>query len=365
MIIKENQFINKENDEVSLKELILKIKDWCKFILSKWIIIFSFGLIGGSIGLAYAYVKKPVYIATTTFVMENGESNSGGLAQYAGIASMVGLDLRSGGGGIFEGDNIIELYKSRTMIEKTLFSKFENNNKFETLMDRYIEINDLREGWKENKPLLDLKFGDSAVANSSDAKLQRLRDSVILKTVEDIRNNYLKISKLDKKLNIIKVDINAKDELFAKDFNENIVKNVNDFYVQTKTRKSLDNVAILQRKTDSVRAVMNGAIFSAATVIDATPNLNPTRQILRVAPMQRAQFSAETNKSIFGSLVQNLEMAKMTLLKETPLIQVIDQPIYPLEIKKVGKTTSFIVFAVIAGFFVVIILCISRIIKTA
>lgn len=141
------------------------------------------------------------------------------------------------------------------------------------------------------------------------------------------------------------------------------MKNVNDFYVQTKTKKSLDNVAILQHKTDSVRAVMNGAIYRAVAITDATPNINPTRQIERIAPIQKSQFSAETNKSILGSLVQNLEMAKMTLLKETPLIQVIDEPVYPLQKKIIGKFKGAIIGGVIVAFISLIILLVKYIFK--
>ena len=38
-----------------------------------------------------------------------------------------------------------------------------------------------------------------------------------------------------------------------KAFNDNIVKNVNDFYIQTKTKIEFQNVQILQHQTDSVR----------------------------------------------------------------------------------------------------------------
>ena len=115
--------IDANDDEISLKDLILKIREWWKYLLSKWVVILIAGIIGGLIGLGYSFYKKPVYTAKTTFVLESGDGGgAGALGQYAGLASMVGVDLGGGGGGIFQGDNIIELYKSRTMIEKTLLS---------------------------------------------------------------------------------------------------------------------------------------------------------------------------------------------------------------------------------------------------
>src|SRR5690606_13064297 len=121
-------------------------------------------------------------------------------------------------------------------------------------------------------------------------------DSIITRFADAINKDVLSVEKPDKKLSIIQVEVSSPDEVFSKVFNENLVRRVNDFYVETKTKKSTENIAILETKIDSVRSVMEGAIYSAARVSDATPNLNPTKQTQRIAPTQQAQFSAETNK---------------------------------------------------------------------
>jgi len=340
---------NIQEDEISLKELILKIREWWQYLWRKKWIIIATGVVGGLLGLYYSFIKKPIYTATTTFVLESGDK-AGGLGAYAGVASMIGIELGGGGGDMFQGDNILDFYKSRKMIEKALYSPIDSISN-QPLIEKYIEINELRKTWVENEKLKDLKF---KVDNFELLKRDRLRDSVVGSIVLTISKNYLSVSKPDKKLSKIQVDVKSIDEVFSKRFNEEIVQNVNDFYVQTKTKKSLDNVAILQRKTDSVRAVMNGAIYSAAAVSDATPNMNPTRQVQRVAPIQKAQASAETNKAILSSLIQNLEMSKMALMKEMPLLEIVDGPIYPLQKEKFGKAKGIvlggIIFAVMATF---------------
>lgn len=345
------------SDELSLKDLILKLRESYRYLLSKWMVICIACLVGGILGLVYALFNKPVYTATTTFVLENGDQSGAGLGQYSGLASMVGIDLGGGGGGIFQGDNILELYKSRTMIEKTLLSEMTVEGKKQLLIDKYIDFNKLREKWAKKPELANIQF------TAESGNFSRTQDSIMGKAVKDISKNYLTIEKPDKKLSIIKVEVKAIDEPFAKAFNEQIVKNVNDFYVQTKTKKSLENVAILQQKVDSVRAVMNGAIYTAASVADATPNLNITRQIQRAAPMQRSQFTAETNKTILSELVKNLEMSKISLRRETPLIQVVDEPVLPLEKEKFSIAKGLIFGTLIAGIFVVIILLYNKIIK--
>jgi uncharacterized protein involved in exopolysaccharide biosynthesis len=345
---------NKAADEISLKELITKMREWSRYFLSKWVIILCFGLIGGLLGLAYAYSKKKMYMASTTFVLEE-DKGGGGLGSLAGLASMAGVDI-STGGGIFQGDNILQLYKSRNMIQKTLLTTIRYDGKEQLLVDRFVEFNKLREVWAEEPEMKNISF-----VKNKKQDFTRLQNRILGNIAEEINAKYLKVTKPDKKLSIINVEVIAEDEFFAKEFNQQIVKNVNDFYVQTKTKKSLENVKILQQKVDSVRSVMSGAIYYAAKVSDATPNLNPTRQIQRSAPIQRSQFSAETNKSILTELVKNLEMSKISLRKETPLIQVIDEPIFPLQAGSASKKMFFLLGGFVATFLVILFLIVKKI----
>ncbi|HMI00848.1 MAG TPA: hypothetical protein VK541_00120 [Pedobacter sp.] len=348
-----NQKLKHNTSEISLREIVLNIKCYLDHILSKWLIISGIGVLGGILGFTYSLFKKLSYTATSTFVLEDGEAG-GGLSQYAGLASIVGIDL-GGGGGLFQGDNILELYKSRTMIEKTLLSPVEGDTSL-FLIDLYINLNGMREKWGESPELRNVNFHLNAGQHFS-----RLQDSIIGRAAEDISRSYLLVTKPDKKLSILKVDVKSKNEVFSKRFNDQIVKNVNDFYIKTKMKKALQNLSIVQEKTDSVRREMNVAIRVSASVADATPNLNPTRQIQRVVPIQRSQFNAEANKVILTELLKNLELSKISLLKETPLIQIIDQPIFPLPNDRLGKIKGTVVGAFIAGILAVVLLLIRRI----
>lgn len=349
-LIKES---NSQN-EISLKEVLIEVGVWYRYLVSKWLIIILFGLLGCILGFIYAYYQKPTYIATTTFVLEEDQASASGLGSIAGIASIAGFDLGGGGGGIFQGDNILQLYKSRKMIQKTLLTKVDFHGKDKLLIDHYIDFNKMRADWSTKNELKNIKFFNNK-------GFSRVQDSIIGVITSEIDKRYLNVAKVDKKLSIIKAEVSSKDEFFSKAFDEQIVKNVNDFYVQTKTKKSNKNIAILKHKADSVRAVMNGAIYSAVEITDATPNLNPTRQVQRVAPTQKAQFSAETNKAILGELVKNLELSKMALLKETPLIQVIDEPVFPLRKEKFGKAKGILVGGFLMTMGVIFYLILKRI----
>jgi hypothetical protein len=345
-----------ESRDLSIIDLFVNLKKLVSYLLTKWLWILSFGILGASAGFLYAYTRIPLYTASCTFVLEEGDSGGGMLGAYSGVASMIGLDV-GGGGGIFQGENIIELYKSRAMVQKTLLSNSSSGNKNELLIDKYIAFNKLKSKWDSKSETKNVSFH-----NQPEVPFNRLQDSLIGTIVEDINMRYLLVSKPNKKLNIIQVKVKASDEQFAKEFNDKLVANVNDFYVLTKSKKSLQNVSILQRQADSIRNVLNNAIHSTLAVNDATPNLNITRQVLR-EPGQRSQINAETNKAILTELVKNLELSKIALRKEMPLIQIIDVPILPLEKDKASKLIGLLVGGFISTILTVLVILFQKVTK--
>src|SRR5690606_32537370 len=81
-------------DEVSIKELLVKVFAWWRYLWSKWIIILVVGVIGGALGLVFALFSTPKYIGEITFVLEDNNSNSL-LGAYAGLANQFGLNMGS------------------------------------------------------------------------------------------------------------------------------------------------------------------------------------------------------------------------------------------------------------------------------
>lgn len=334
------------DEEISLKELILKIQDWWSYLLSKWLVILVVGLVGGAMGLILSLTSKPKYIAKLNFVLEDSKGSSG-LGNLGGLAAMVGVNLSGGGGGIFQGDNILELYKSRTMLDKTLLSPMDSTDD-NLLVDRYIDMNGLRETWAGTS-LEKVNFHIPRTEYSLEL------DSLMGRFVKNIREDMLNVRKPDKALSLIEVEISSNDELFSKVFTETLVQNVSDFYIRTRTRKNQENLDILQYQVDSVRNELNRAIAGVAISSDANPNANPARQTLRVASSQR-QVDVQANQAILSELVKNLELAKITLRREAPLIQVVDKPILPLENKKLGKIKGIIFGALVGGVLIIIFL---------
>jgi uncharacterized protein involved in exopolysaccharide biosynthesis len=359
----ENQNINNimtpDNDEISLKELIQKISEWYRFLLTKWKLILFVGIIGGLIGFTYAYFQKPTYKAVLTFALEEEKSGGGGLGGALGLASSLGIDLGASGGGAFAGANLIELMKSRLLVEKTLLNPIEVGGKTISIAEYYIQINKLREAWNTNPALKNIQF-----LPNEDRAIYTLQQDSILKNIYlgVTATANLNIGQKDKKVSIISIDVTSQDEKFSKIFCENLAKETSEYYVEIKSKKAKMNVDILQHQADSIRAELNGAITGVAAATDNVFNLNAAMNVKRT-PGAKRQVDVQANTAMLTSLVSNLEMSKMALRKETPLIQVIDKPIYPLEKEKVSKLKSLILGGFLAGFLTVLYLVFGSLYK--
>lgn len=346
------------SDEISLKELIGKFKGWYCFLLSKWKTIFLAGIIGGSLGLTYSLGIKPIYTATLSFALEDEKAAGGGLGGALGLASSFGLDLGGSAGGIFTGSNLAELFKSRSMVEKTLLSSILYNGKKISLAEMYIQNNGWREKWNNDTRFVSVKF----LPNEDRKSFTRIQDSILGKIYENLSKAGLSVTQKDKKISIITVDVSSENELFSKYLCEALVEEVGDFYVETKSKKSRINMAILERQVDSVRSELNSSITGVAIANDNTFNLNPALNVRR-SPSARRQVDVQANTAILTELVKQSELAKVTLRKETPLIQVIDRPIFPLPKKAFGKAKGLIMGGFLAGFLAILVLVVRKLLR--
>lgn len=344
-----------QNDEISLKELLEKAKEWWHYLLSQWKIIVLAGIIGAALGLAYSFSKKPIYTATLSFALEDEKGGGGGLGS---LASSFGIDLGGGGGSIFTGSNLTELFKSRAMVEQTLLSPVTVNGKTISLAEMYIQNQEWRKKWSEKPKFAAIQF----LPDTKRKYFTRVHDSILGVMYQDLSKTGLTVGQKDKKISIITIDVNSTSELFSKYFTEALVREVSDFYVTTKSKKARMNMDILERQTDSIRRELNGAITGVAVANDNTFGLNPAMNVRRT-PSARRQVDVQANTAILTELVKQTELAKVTVRKETPLIQVIDQPILPLKKEMLGKAKGIVLGGFLGAFLIVLFLIVRRILK--
>ena len=92
---------------------------------------------------------------------------------------------------------------------------------------------------------------------------------------------------------------------------------------------------------------LNAALYGRAQFGDQ--NMGLIRQQAAV-PKLKQEMRVQMLGTLYGELVKNLEFAKLTLMREEPLVQIIDQPILPLPKARLGKLKVMVIGGFLFGF---------------
>jgi hypothetical protein len=340
------------NDEISLKELILKVKEWVTYLWGyKWIIILVSGL-GGTLGFAYAkYLTKPEYTAQVTFAME--QKSGGAASALGGLASSLGIGDIGGASssGMFGGENILMLMKSNRIIHEALKAPIEELSG-DNLLNAYVK-NHFDKELKEKKIVLFPKTFDSITST-------RAQDSLLLLITKNIREKQLVADRADKKNTIINLEVIDENEQWAFLFSKMVVQHAIDLYMEIKVGKLIATELDLTRKRDSIRGLLDGTITTLAIETD----LNSHSPLMRYKTKQaKKQVDVEVLKTMYGNIIQNLEMTKFQRSQEEPIIEIIDEPILPLRIEKFGKAKGILIGVFLTGFLLLVFFVVKKSMK--
>lgn len=341
-------------EDITFKMLIVSFKEWLIFVLKKWKTILLWIFIGVVLGAAIQYFSKPMYAAQGTFSMESSETPN------LGALSLLNVGGASSAGLFDEVDNIIWLYSSEAMLRRVLLTTVSLNSKNDLLINEYLSANPSL----SSKLQKIVKQGKLPIMPKADSLYDRDENMAINSCIAAIKAKQLIVEPEKKTENIVRVTFISSDEALSKVFVEQIMDIVNRFYIATKTQKKQEEVDLLQRKVDSIKAVLGLSIAKTARQIDNVPYANPFREQLRTAPKE-SQVDVESSAGIYTELVKSLEASKVSLEKEMPLVQIIDKPYLPLPKQNLGIVKGAIIMGIIFGFIGLFVIIVRRTLKKA
>lgn len=303
-----------------------------------WWAFLLVGIVSGLAGILLATVQKPKYRSHLTFALDDGGSS--GMGGLMNLASQFGLNI-GGSSDIFSGDNILEIMKSRRMIESVLLSLDTFNNKPFRLIEFYLTNSEVR---KPNSKIADIHYPIGLDKN----KFSYRQDSLLYATYLDFKNKYIIAERPDRKLSIYEVSVTSKDEKFTKVFTDKIVAETNNYYIEIRTKKAKETLGVLEQRVAAMKGNLNASITERAEVQDV--NVNPAFSAAQV-PVMKQQSNIQAYGTAYGEMFKNLELARFQYLNEIPLMQIIDKAEYPMEKIKWGKLKTAIVCAFLAEIF--------------
>ena len=162
-----------------------------------------------------------------------------------------------------------------------------------------------------------------------------------------IINKEISITRMDKKVSIFELLVTSKDEKFSYLFSTNLLKKTAEFYIDIKVGNLRKNVIRLQERADSLLDLLDKKTYKAAEVTSQMLNGNRALPDL-VSSSEISTRNKTIQTTVYTSLIQNLEISKISLIQQTPVFQNLDNPEYPLKITKASKLIYLIIGAMLA-----------------
>lgn len=321
----------------SVNEVTQHIRLLVLYLRKKWLWLVLAIVTGAGLGLYYYYTQKPHYKAVCTFILEE-KLGGGGLA---GLASQfgVGLGSFSDGGNFFAGDNILDILKSRKVIQKVLLNPInDQTDRNKSMADFYLDFSGMRNQWKKNQQLTNLRF------TPNNDKFSPAQDSIMNLVYENILNKNLGVERSSKQGSIIKVQVVAENSLFARLMTESLVDEASKLYLNIKVGRAETNIKDLERRSDSLLYLLNRKSYTAAA--SQPLDINPAIKTATV-PVEIASRDKTVLATLYAEVTKNLEASKLMLAQQTPVIQVLDSPGLTLKNQKKGIIISIVLFSMI------------------
>lgn len=330
------------------------VLDFVQLLFSKWKLFLVVGILAGAAGFFYAYTQKPAFESRLTFALDAG-SNDGGLSGAMNLAAQFGLGIGSGQS-MFDGDNILQIIKSRRIIEDVLLSSDTFNGKQYTLMEFYLEMTNKRALLNKNATLKDIHF--PAGVKKTDFSYQQ--DSLLNGAFLEISTGYISAERPDKKLSIYEVKIISPNEKFTKDFTDRLVAATGNFYTEITSKKDRETLEILEKRVSALKGNVSASIDTKASSQDA--NVNPAFTAAQ-SPVLKEQYNMQAYGEAYKEMFKTLEMARYQYLKKIPLVQIIDNADYPMAKIKKSKIKTAVLFSAAGVFILMLLIWISSLLK--
>jgi hypothetical protein len=337
--LKNNEYHTAETDELTLRDLIARLREYGTEIRRQWRIMLLFCL-PFLCWQGYTYLHTPTrYAAGLTFMVNEDEGG-----RLSGITGLLGsFGMAAGGENNF--DRILELAKSMRIMREVLLTPIEINGQKDYIANHLIRIENVQqEKWSKKS----IGGEEPALKNFLFTKHQvdsfnRLEQSA-LKSLYGIvlggeKERGLFGTQLNQDAGIMSLSLSTRSEELSIKMLEQIFNTLSAFYIAKTIEKNKMTYEIVQTKADSIRALLSGTEYRQATFEDRSHSLlSQTDKV----PMQRFSRDKQMLLLMYGEAIKNLEVADFALQSKTPYIQAIDMPFPPIKATPPSKKTALL-----------------------
>lgn len=325
--------MEQEEQELTLKDLILRIREYAQEVRRYWwvVVLTCIPTIGWQAYLAYT---TPVqYNAGLTFMVD--EESSSGAGMLGALLGDFGLP-----GGENNYDKILELSKSQRIIRMALFQKVEIDGKTDYLANHFIRIQKVHEEEWYKKPkdpsqpsLNGFYFTRDSFENFSRLEYAAFKGIYGL-LMGDKKHPALFSTSFNEDSGVLKLSLTTRSESLSIDLLKSIYENLSAFYILSSTSKEQSTYNIIEHKTDSLFRLLLSSESGQARFQDQSMGLIKQADKL---PSERFSRNKALYSILYTEALKNLEIADYALKDKIPYIVAVDYPIPPIPAIRFSK----------------------------
>lgn len=320
-----NYPVPQANEEITLKELILSIREYILEIWkNKWVV--ALFCVPFLIWKGYEYSRSyTTYPAQITFMIDDG---SGGGLNIGGFLSSLGAGQEDANYG-----KIVALSKSMRIVQEVMLTKLTVEGVNDFIGNHLIRVEKINEEhWSKNKPKQGIPtLNGFLFTRDSFESFSRLEYSA-MKYMQGVLNGNeerdgIFTAGYDKDSGIMTFNISCRTEELSIVLLNTFYDKLSAFYIEKKVGKNIATYNVVKQKADSIRQVLNSLEVRQAKFEDASHSvlLNADK-----VPSQRFSRDRQLLTLMYGESTKNLELADFALKSSTPYIQLIDNAVPPL-----------------------------------
>lgn len=331
-----------QDDEITLKQLVLKVKEYFFEVLKNWWLVALICLPFLVYFLYHHYNFQSRYAATTRYIVE-GSSNSGGIS---GLLGQFGIRRDSKTNPY----KIMEVGRSANILRKVLFDKTSGDY----IANRILEVYDFDAQWKEGPTpeMAGFRFKNAEV-KKSDTTENLVLNMLFGRMVGSEENREEAIVSIDynEESGVFSQTASTPDQQLSLDIMEQHYNAVKLFFEEEAVFAQASTVKILKQKADSLQYLINAKAYAAAGIQDRSLGLLSATPAVRGERLQREVAALST---ALGEVLRSYEIADINLKDIKPTFLQIDSSLPPLNASRSSLLKSLFKACLFGGVLAVI-----------
>ena len=319
----EDRNIDPYGDELSLRDFLLAIRQWFAFFRRHRIKYLLLTIACAAGFVLYSLTRETTYRAELTFMLSDNNSNQ--LSGFTGVLGQFGLPLSTGRYNI---DKLLEIAKSRTIIQEVLFIKSSWNDNEDHIINHLIEMHELKVDKEPEAQDEHFKFlHDDLESFTPQEKAMLKKVYNLVAGTNEKKDNGLLICDYGRDHYIMSFSFNSKSQRVSIDFVNGLYRSVKEYYTNVSRERSQFTYELVRNKRDSIRSSLSDVELELARLKDENIGSFRNQDNLEIS---RLNTESLILKTALAKTEENLAIAEFALENNTPLIQLIDTPLEPL-----------------------------------